>query len=133
MKKNYSENVKGMLNKVKEMIKFAKSTAYFNFNKAKENFFELYNADPSKVTSEIVYSDYVKENCPFINLKIHEAKFNIPAWSIVAWITNEGELEINDFINENEDNETAMALLDFVLTEKYYIDIEALYNKISVF
>ena len=122
MKKNYSENVK-------EMLKFTKSTAYFNLNKAKENFFELYNAGKSK-TEEIVYSDYVKENCPFINLKTREAKFNIPAYSIVAWITNEGELEINDFINDNEDNEIAMALLDFVLTEKYYNDIEALYNNI---
>ena len=125
MKKNYSENVKEMLN-------FAKSTAYFNFSKAKENFFELYNADKSK-TTEIVYSDYVKENCPFINLTKEEAKFNIPAYSIVTWIANEGELEINDFINENEDNETAMALLDFVLTEKYYNDIEALYNNHFVF
>lgn len=120
MKKNYSDNVKEMLN-------FAKSTAYFNFSKAKENFFELYNTDKSK-TTEIVYSDYVKQNCPFINLTKEEAKFNIPAYSIVAWIANEGELEINDFINENEDNETAMALLDFVLTEKYYNEIETLYN-----
>ena len=120
MKKNYSENVKEMLN-------FAKSTACFNCKKAKENFFELYNADPAKVTTEIEYSDYVKENCTCINLSKEEAKFNIPAYSIVKWIANKGELEINDFINENEDNETAMALLDYVLTEKYYDELQTLY------
>ena len=125
MKKNYSDNVK-------EMINFAKSTACFNCKKAKENFFELYNADKSK-TSEIEYSDYVKQNCPYINLTKEEAKYNIPAYSIVKWIVNEGELEINDFINDNEDNETAMALLDFVLTEKYYNDIETVYNNNFVF
>ena len=120
MKKNYSENVKEMLN-------FAKSTACFNCKKAKENFFELFNADPAKVTTEIEYSDYVKENCSYINLSKEEAKFNIPAYSIVKWIANKGELEINDFINDNEDNETAMALLDYVLTEKYYDELETLY------
>ena len=125
MKKNYSDNVK-------EMINFAKSTAYFNFNKAKENFFDLYNEDKSR-TSEIEYSDYVKQNCPYINLTAEEAKFNIPAYSIVKWIVNKGELEINDFINDNEDNETAMALLDYVLTEKYYNDIETVYNNNFVF
>ena len=125
MEKHYSENVKKIIN-------FAKKTVYFNLNKAKENFFDLYNAYQTK-TTEIVYSDYVKENCPYINLKIEEAKFNIPAYSIVAWIANEGELEINDFINENEDNETAMALLDYVLTEKYYNDIETVYNNNFVF
>ena len=125
MKKNYSDNVK-------EMINFAKSTACFNCKKAKENFFDLYNEDKSR-TSEIEYSDYVKQNCPYINLTAEEAKFNIPAYSIVKWIVNEGELEINDFINDNEDNETAMALLDFVLTEKYYNDIETVYNNNFVF
>ena len=125
MKKNYSDNVK-------EMINFAKSTAYFNFNKAKENFFDLYNEDKSR-TTEIEYSDYVKQNCPYINLTAEEAKFNIPAYSIVKWIVNKGELEINDFINDNEDNETAMALLDYVLTEKYYNDIETVYNNNFVF
>ena len=126
MKRNYSDNIKEFLN-------IAKSTAYFNMNKAKEYFFELYNKDNSKVTTEIVYSDYVKENCPFINYKINEGKYHISAYSIVAWISNLGDLEINDFIKENEDNETAMALLDFVLTEKYYIDIEAIYNKVLAF
>lgn len=125
MKKNYSENVKEMLN-------FATSTAYFNCKKAKENFFKLYNADKSK-TSEIEYSDYVKENCPCINLTEEDAKFNIPAYSIVKWIANEGELEINDFINDNEDNETAMALLDYVLTEKYYNELKTLYDNNFVF
>lgn len=125
MEKHYSENVKKIIN-------FAKKTVYFNLNKAKENFFGLYNACQTK-TTEIVYSDYVKENCPYINLTTEEAKFNIPAYSIVSWITNEGELEINDFINENEDNETAMALLDYVLTEKYYNDIETVYNNNFVF
>ena len=125
MKNYYSGNVKGMLN-------FAKSTACFNCKKAKENFFELYNADKSK-TSEIEYSDYVKENCPCINLTEEDAKFNIPAYSIVKWIAYEGELEINDFINDNEDNETAMALLDYVLTEKYYDEIKTLYNNNFVF
>lgn len=125
MKTNYSENVK-------KIIKYAKSSACINCKTAKENFFELYNAGKSK-TTEIVYSDYVKENCPYINLTTEEAKFNIPAYSIVTWIANEGELEINDFINENEDNETAMALLDYVLTEKYYNEIEAVYNNNFVF
>ena len=120
MKKNYSENVKEMLN-------FAKSTACFNCKKAKENFFELFNADHSKVTTEIEYSDYVKENCPCINFSKEEAKFNIPAYSIVKWIANKGAIEINDFINDNEDNETAMALLDYVLTEKYYDELQTLY------
>ena len=125
MKKNYSDNVK-------EMINFAKSTACFNCKKAKENFFDLYNEDKSR-TTEIEYSDYVKQNCPYINLTKEEAKYNITAYSIVKWIVNEGELEINDFINDNEDNETAMALLDFALTEKYYNDIETVYNNNFVF
>ena len=125
MEKNYSENVKKIIN-------YAKKTAYMHFRMAKENFFDLYNADKSK-TTEIEYSDYVKENCPYINLTTEEAKFNIPAYSIVSWIANKGELEINDFINDNEDNETAMALLDYVLTEKYYNDIETVYNNNFVF
>ena len=126
MNKNYSDNVK-------EMIKFTKSTAYFNFVKAKENFFELYNSDTTKSIHKIEYSDYVNENCPYINLTTEEAKYNIPAYSIVKWIVNEGELEINDFANDNDDNEIAMALLDYVLTEKYYNDIEALYSNNFVF
>ena len=125
MKENYSENVK-------KIIKYAKSTAYFHFGKAKENFFELYNAGKSK-TTEIVYSDYVNENCPYISMTAEEAKYNIPAYSIVKWIVNKGELEINDFVNDNDDNEIAMALLDYVQTEKYYNDIEALYNNNFVF
>ena len=126
MNKNYSENVK-------KIIKYAKSTAYFNFAKAKENFFDLYNADTTKSISKIEYSDYVNENCPYINLTAEEAKYNIPAYSIVKWIVNEGELEINDFVNDNEDNEIAMSLLDYVLTEKYYNDVETLYNNNFVF
>lgn len=110
----YSENIK-------RMIESTIKSAYFDFRKASDYF---WNLDSRGTVDAIEYDDYVKEECPCFNISNNEATFNLPAYDIVKWIVNEGELEINDFINLNEDNVAAMTLLDFVMCEQYY-------NKVS--
>lgn len=111
MKTNY-------FNSTKQVINFAIKQADFNFQKASDYFWHHTNHG---TLDAIEYSDYVKEECPVFNVTSKDATFGIPAYEIITWIVNEGELEINDFVNLNEDNEAAMALLDFIAT-KHYLD-----------
>lgn len=117
MKKNnyYFENVKNM------MINLI-NVSEFNCVKATENFQHLWFGS-SYNGSDIVYEDYVKENCPYFTMKDEESRFDTKHWEIVKWIVDEGELETITFMNDNEENIYAMALLDAVQCHKYHNDL----------
>lgn len=105
MKKNfYSENVKNMVN---ELDKNAKQ----NWRKALDNFNIVIDRDELKT---IIIRDDVIE-CSHYNRE--------GIYDIVGWIAREGGVWVTQFINDNSNNVTAMALLDAKLAEKYYYKI----------
>lgn len=115
MKKNYfySENVKDMVN---NLI----STADFNRIKAIEN---LYHVWCRAELTKIKYEDYVENEFKSFSEEYSECPFDTRHWDIVNWIVEQTELEILDFQNANDENATAMALLDAALCKKYYDDL----------
>lgn len=115
MNKNYfySENLKNMIN---NLI----STADFNLIKATEN---LYNVWCREELTKIKYEDYVENDFKSFSEEYSECPFDTRHWDIVNWIAHQTELEILDFQNANDENATAMALLDVALCRKYYDDL----------
>lgn len=109
----YSENVKNMVN---NLIK----TADFNRLKAIENLERV--LDRVELT-KIKYEDYVEEEFKGFWEEDYNCLFDTRHWNIVNWIVEQGELEILDFQNANDENITAMALLDAALSKKYYDDL----------
>lgn len=105
MNKNfYSENVKNMVN---ELDKNAKQ----NWRKALDNFNIVIDRDELKAI--IIRQDVIE--CSHYNRE--------GIYDIVGWIAREGGVWVTQFINDNSNNVTAMALLDAKLAEKYYYKI----------
>lgn len=101
-KKFYSENVKNMVN---ELVKNAKQ----NWRNAMDNYNNIIDRDEYKAIiirhDVIECSSYTRD----------ENKYDL-----VGWIAREGDVWVTQFINDNSNNATAMALLDMHLAEKYY-------------
>lgn len=110
----YSENVKNMVN---NLIK----TADFNRLKAIDNLERV--LDRVELT-KIKYEDYVEEEFKGFWEEDYNCRFDTRHWNIVNWIVEQGECEILDFQNANDENTTAMALLDAALCNKYYDDLK---------
>ena len=115
MKKNYfySENVKNMIG---NLI----STADFNRIKAFENLYDVWSREE---LSKIKYEDYLENEFKSFSEEYSESPFDTRHWDTVKWIVEQTELEILDFQNANDENATAMALLDAALCKKYYDDL----------
>lgn len=100
----YSENVKNMVN---ELDKNAKQ----NWRKALDNF----NIVVTRVELKaIIIRQDVIECSHYSDDAIYD---------LVGWIAREGGVWVTQFINDNSNNATAMALLDAKLAEKYYFKI----------
>ena len=98
----YSENVKNM---VYELVKNAKQ----NWRNAQDNYINVIDRDEYKA---IIIRHDVIECSPYT---CDENKYDL-----VGWIAREGGVWVTQFINDNSNNATAMALLDAKLAEKYY-------------
>ena len=114
---DYSEKLNSVKNIDNSVLKM-KRKAYEATRTALDNYYNVRNDEEIK---QIIFRDYVLEDTKtsFEDEELFNRVNRGKREDLVRWIIRDGYLSIQYFINDNKDNASAMAMLDFNMCAEY--------------